>query len=69
VNVLHLCSTRFEALFIISLMYRKIKNPFPLAFRSIDSRGVRICFWSGGWEAENRTFLEHNEGGLEFPRP
>ena len=42
-------------------MYRKIKNSFSSAFWSIDLRGVDDLPWSGGWEAENRTFFEDND--------
>ena len=44
-------------------IYRKIKNLFPLAFWSIELRGVDELPWSGGWEAENRAafFLEDND--------
>jgi hypothetical protein len=43
------------------LIYRKIKNPFPLEFWSIDLGGVDDLPGSEGWEAENRTFLEDND--------
>jgi hypothetical protein len=39
-------------------IYRKIKNPFPLTFWSIDLRGVGDLPCSVGWEAENRTLVE-----------
>jgi hypothetical protein len=46
---------------IRKFIYRKIKNPFPLAFWSIDLRGVGDLPCSGGWEAENRTSVEDND--------
>jgi hypothetical protein len=46
---------------VAGFMYRKIKNPFTLAFWSIDLRGVGDLPCSGGREAENRTFVEDND--------
>jgi hypothetical protein len=40
-----------------TLMYRKLKNPFPLAFRCVDSAGVWKCFGVEAGKLRTGRFL------------
>ena len=53
---------------LAEFMYRKIKNPFLLAFRCIDSREVQNCFGVEAGKLRTGRFLRTTRMSIEYNR-